>query len=223
MAFYHNVVRRSWRHGPETRNVRETDFSNLKLQTSEVKMLRKSLYIVGGLFITAVFAAAAVLGAWAYNLNTQLAQSHTEYQALKSNYDKLSSEYSKAQADFKAQASQADVDLNESKTQVTKLESEVKKLQTENDGLRTQMTEIQANVAMLSDFWFMSDSTFEHKINASDDEQLKKLYANLQKSKKWEDYVDLMSYMIKSIDSASDISWLPSPSVSAVGESGDFR
>ncbi|MEP6895083.1 MAG: hypothetical protein ABI986_05695 [Chloroflexota bacterium] len=30
-------------------------------------MLRKSLYIVGGLFITAVFAAAVVLGVWAYS------------------------------------------------------------------------------------------------------------------------------------------------------------
>ena len=124
-------------------------------------MLRKSLYIVGGLFITAVFAAAVVLGVWAYNLNTQLTQSHTKYQALQSDYDKLNSEYGKAQAYFKAQASQADVDLNESKAQVTKLEGEVRKLQIENEGLRTKMVEIQTNVAMLSDFWFTSDSSFE--------------------------------------------------------------
>jgi len=193
-------------------------------------MLRKSLYIVGGLFVTAVFAAAVGLGIWAYNLNTQLTQSHTEYQSLKSDYDKLNgdytkldSEYSKAQADFKAQSDQADADLSESKAQVTKLENEVAKLQSENDSLQAKMTEIQANVAMLSDFWFTSDSAFEHKMSKSDDEELKALYATLQKSQKWDDYINLMSYMIKNIDQASNISWLPYQSVDAFAGSGESR
>ena len=102
-------------------------------------------------------------------------------------------------------------------------ESEVKKLQTENDGLRTAMTDIQANVAVLSDFWFMTDSAFEHKISKSDDDELKKLYATLVKSQKWDDYVELMSYMIKSIDHASNISWLPFQSVDAFAGTGDSR
>ncbi|MEP6895082.1 MAG: hypothetical protein ABI986_05690 [Chloroflexota bacterium] len=99
----------------------------------------------------------------------------------------------------------------------------MKKLQTENDGLRTAMTEIQANVAVLSDFWFMTDSAFEHKISKSEDDELKKLYATLVKSQKWDDYVELMSYMIKSIDHASNISWLPYQSVDAFAGAGDSR
>lgn len=186
-------------------------------------MLRKSLYIVGGLFIITVFVAAVLLGLWAYDLNTQLAQSHTEYQALKSDYDKLNSEYGQAKDEFKAQSSQADADLNGSKARVTKLESEVEKLQNENNRLRTKIAEIQDNVAILSGFWFMSDSAFERKVSTSDDEQLKQLYKTLQASQKWEDYVGFMSYMIQSIDNASDVSWLPFQSVSAVAEVGVVR
>lgn len=193
-------------------------------------MFRKVLYIAGGLFFIIAITAAVVLGFWAYRLNSQLEQAHADYQALQSDYDSLSAEYSQAQADFDAKSTQADADLKDATAQVTnlenevtKLENEVKRLESQNNQLQTRMAEIQDNVAMLSDFWFTSESNFERKVNASDDEELKKLFANLQESQKWDDYVELMSYMIQNIDDASKVSWLPLEDVNALRSTGASR
>jgi len=186
-------------------------------------MFKKVLYVVGGLFLIIAITAAVVLGFWAYRLNSQLKQAHADYQALKSDYDSLNAKYSQAQADFDAESTQADADLSDALAQVTKLESEVKKLENQNNQLRTRMAEIQDNVAMLSDFWFTSDSNFERKVKASGDEELKKLYSNLQESQAFEDYIDLMSYMIQNIDDASKVSWLPLEDVNAMRTTGASR
>jgi len=186
-------------------------------------MFKKVLYIAGGLFLIIAIAAAVGLGFWAYRLNSQLEQANADYQALKSDYDSLSAEYSQAQADFDAKSTQADADLSDALAQVTTLESEVKKLESQNNQLRIRMAEIQDNVAMLSDFWFTSESNFERKVNASDDDELKKLYTNLQESDAFEDYIELMSYMIQSIDDVSKVSWLPVEEVNALSTTGVTR
>lgn len=190
-------------------------------------MFRKVLYIIGGLFFIVSIAAAVGLGLWGYRLNTRLTQSQAkltqsqaDYQALKSDYNALSAEYSQAKDEFASKSSQADSDLNDANDQVAKLEGEVKKLQSENNRLRNSTADIQDRVAVLSDFWFMSDTAFAHQVSSSDDATLKELYGNLQESGQWEDYINLMSYMIQSIDDASNVSWRPIESLNAVVESG---
>lgn len=186
-------------------------------------MFRKILFIVGGLLFVAVLAAAVGLGIWAYGLNSQLAQAQADHQALQGDYDALAAEYSQAKEEFKVKSSQAASDLDEANAQVTRLQGDVEKLQDENSKLRTKLEKIQNRVAMLSDFWFMSDSVFERKVDASSDEQLKELYANLQESQRWEDLVDLMSYMIQSIAEVSEVSWQPVTEVNAFVEVGANR
>jgi len=186
-------------------------------------MFRKILFVFGGLLFISALAVAVGLGFWAYNLNTQLAQTRTDYQDLQSDYDKLDAEYSDAKAGFEEKSSQAEADLNDAETQVAKLKSEVEKLQSENKELRNKLAEIQNNVAMLSDFWFMSDSVFEHKVNASDDQELKELYAKLQESQQWEDLVEIMSYMIQSIADVSNVSWQPNQEINLFVDAGVVR
>jgi len=176
-------------------------------------MFRKILYIFGGLLFIAVLGAAAGLGVWATRLNAQLAQTQADYQALKSEYNKLDSEFSEAKSEFETKSAQAEIDLEDAMAEVTKLTENVKMLQNENNRLRAKIVEIQDKVAILSDFWFLSDSAFEHKVEASDDEQLKDLFAQLEESQEMEDLVELMSYLIQSIDDVSDVSWQPIPVV----------
>lgn len=183
-------------------------------------MFRKILFILGGLFFVAALVAAVGLGMWAYRLNAQLAQARTDYQALQIKYENLDSEYSTAKREFETKSDQAEADLKEAEAQVAKLKSDVQKLQSENNRLRTKMAEIQDSVAMLSDFWFKSDSVFERRVTASDDQQLKKLYAKLQESQEWDDFVDLMSYMIQSIDDTSNVSWQPTLVVDSTVRTG---
>lgn len=172
-------------------------------------MFRKILFALGGLLFIVALVAAVGLGMWAYRLNTELAQSRTDYQALQTKYDELDSEYSVAKAEFEAKSDQAKADLDDAEAQVAKLQIEVGKLESENKSLRTRLAKIQNSVAMLSDFWFMSDSVFERKVNASDDQELKRLYAKLQESQQWDDAIEIMSYMIQSIADVSNVSWQP--------------
>jgi len=178
-------------------------------------MFRKILFVLGGLLFVTVLVAAVGLGVWAYRLNTQLAQARTDYQALQTKYDKLDAEYSDARAEFEAKSDQAKIDVDDAKSEAAKLQNEVDKLQSENKALRTRLAKIQNNVAMLSDFWFMSDSVFERKVQASDDQELKRLYANLQESQQWDDLFELLSYMIQSIDEVSNVSWQPTADIDA--------
>jgi len=189
----------------------------------EVDMFRKILFVFGGLFFVIALVAAVGLGVWAYRLNTQLAQARTDYQALQNDYEKLDSEYSPAKAEFEAKSDQAKADLDDAKSQAAKLQSEVGKLQSENKAFRNKLAEIQNNVTMLSDFWFMSDSVFERKVNASADQELKKLYANLQESQQWDDLIEILSYMIQSIDDVSNVSWQPVTEIESSVEVGIVR
>jgi len=175
-------------------------------------MLRKVLYIVGGLFVTVVFVAAVGLGVWANKLNTQLTQAQADNQALQSKYDNLGAEYAQAQTDFQAQSTQAQADLTKAgddlsaaQAQINNLEGDLKKANDENAKLNTNLTEIKSKVEILNAFWFMSDSAFQRKADASGDEQLQMLYTKLVKSNKWNDFANLMSYMIESIADASGV------------------
>ena len=175
-------------------------------------MLRKVLYVVGGLFFTALFVTAVVLGVWAYNLNTKLTQSQADNQALQSKYENLSVEYAQAQDDIQAQSTQAQADLTKAgydlsaaQAQINNLEGDLKKANDENAKLNAKLTEIRSKVEILNAFWFSTKSSFERKVNASDDEQLMKLYDAFAKSQNSDTYVDLMSYMIESIADACEI------------------
>jgi len=183
-------------------------------------MFRKILYIFGGLLFVAALVAPAGMGVWAYRLNAQLAQVREDYRVLKSEYGELGSEYSDARAEFEENSDQADAELERAAAEITRLEGDVEKLQNENNRLRTKMAEIQDKVAMLSDFWFLSDSAFEHKLDASDDERLKELYAQLRESQEMGDLIELMSYMIQSIADVSSVSWQPIPAVTSIAETG---
>jgi len=183
-------------------------------------MFRKILYIFGGLLFVAAIAVAVGSGIWAYRLNAQLVQVREDYRVLKSEYSELGSDYSDAKAEFEEKSSQADAEMEEAVAEITRLENNVEKLQNENNRLRTKMAEIQDKVAMLSDFWFLSDSMFEDKVAASNDDQLKELYARMQESDEMEDLIELMSYMIQSIDEVSSVSWQPIPVVDSLVETG---
>ena len=183
-------------------------------------MFKKILLVVGGLLFIASITASVGFGVWSYRLNSQLSQAQADYQDLESKYGKLSSEYGDAKAEFETKSDQADADLEEAAAEVTKLESDVRKLQSENDRLRSKMSEIQDKVTMLSDFWFLSDSMFEDKVAASDDEQLKELYAKMQDSDDLESLIEFMSYMIQSIDEVSRGEWQPLAMTESVVEVG---
>jgi len=186
-------------------------------------MFRKILYILGGLLFVAAFVAAAGMGIWAYRLNAQLVQVQEDYRTLKSEYGDLGSEYSDAKAEFEEKSSQADAELEAAKAEITRLENDVEKLQNDNNRLRTKLAEIQEKVAMLSDFWFLSDSAFERKLDASDDERLKDLYAQMQETQDMGDLIEFMSYMIQSIDDVSSVSWQPIPAVTSHAETGNSQ
>ena len=183
-------------------------------------MFKKILYVVGGLLFVVAIVASVGFGVWSYRLNSQLSQAQADYQELESEYSKLSTEYSDAKAEFEIKSDQANADLEKALAEATKLESDVKKLQSENNRYRTKMAEIQDKVAMLSDFWFLSDSMYEDKVAASDDEQLKELYAKMQQSDELNDFIEFMSYMIKSIDEVSRGEWQPLAMTESVVEVG---
>jgi len=172
-------------------------------------MLVKIFYIAGSLFLGVALLGSAGMGVWTYNLNNQLEQSQADYQALKSDYNKLDSEYSQAKADYESRLDKAQADLEDEQAQTKRLESNLEQARAENEALKDKMSAIQSKVAVLNAFWFTSDSVFAHQVDSSNDEQLKKLYKDMNDSQSWDAFVEFMSYLIQSISETSGISWQP--------------
>lgn len=175
-------------------------------------MLRKMFYIAGGLFLSVALLGSIGFGAWTYKLNNQLEKSQADYAALQSRYDKLNSEYSKSKAeyseskaDYESRLNKAQAEVDDAHTQIKNLERSVDRTESENKALRTKISAIQSKVAVLYAFWFTSESSFAHRVDSSDDEQLKGLYQTLQKANSWDAFRDLMSYLIQSISETSGI------------------
>ena len=175
-------------------------------------MLRKVLYIVGGLIVTAMLVSVVGLGFLAYKLDAQVTQARADNQALQARYDGLNAEYAKARDDFKAQSAQADADLGKSNTdltaaqaQIKTLEGDLQKVRAENTNLKANLDTIQSKVDILNTFWFMDAASFEGKVNASNDAQLQKLYRAFTAHPTTNNVLDLMSYMIKAVVDSSGL------------------
>jgi len=103
----------------------------------------------------------------------------------------------------------AQADLEDERAQTKRLESNLEQARVENKALKDKMSAIQSKVAVLNAFWFTSDSVFAHQVESSNDEQLKKLYKDVNESQSWDAFVELMSYLIQSISETSGVSWQP--------------
>lgn len=197
---------------PMIQEMAKTNF----FQILEVDMLRKIFYIAGGLFLSFSLLASMGLGAWGYDINNKLEQSQADYAALQSDYNELDSEYSQSKADYESKLDQAQTDLEDAQAdlenaqaRIKKLESDLDQAQSENKSLKSRISAIQSKVSVLNAFWFTSDSAFAERVEKSDDKRLQKLYKALSESQSWDDFVELMSYLIRSISDESGISWQP--------------
>ncbi len=182
-------------------------------------MLRKIFYIAGGLFLGVALLASMGLGAWNYDLNNKLEQSQTDYVALKSDYSKLDAESKQTKADYESKLDTSHADLEDAQAQIKRLEGNLEQAQSENKTLKGKISAIQSKVAVLNAFWFTSESAFAKRVESSDDAQLKKLYKALGESQKWDDFVELMSYLIESISETSGVGWQPTVNAVSMGSS----
>jgi len=200
-----------------------------KIRFMEITMFKKIFYIASALFLTVALLGSMGLSVWTYNLNNELEQSQAGYKSLQEKYNKLDSETSQAKADYESRLDETQIDLEsaqaelkDAQARINKLENDLDAARAENKSLRSKVSAIQSKVAVLNAFWFTSDSAFAARVESSDDAQLKKLYKSMSESQSWDDFVELMSYLIQSISDASGISWQPINNVNAaiIGQIG---
>jgi septal ring factor EnvC (AmiA/AmiB activator) len=181
----------------------------------ENKMLTKFLLFLGVVLLMVTFSTTIGLGVWAYSLNTQLTQAHADYQTLKSAQDKLNDQYNKLGAD----SSKTQADLQAAQAQINSLQDQLKQAQGENDTLNAKISAIQTKVTIIYALEFDSESAFETKVNASGDDQLKKLWATAKDTKSRDDFIKLWDYVIQSVADTAGVSW-PSIPLESGGQSG---
>ena len=165
-------------------------------RTSLATRLGKLISILVGLCLVIAVVGAAGLGVWAYSLNAQLAQAHADYLALKNSNEKLNSNFNA----LTAQSAKASADLTAAQAQISSLEDQLKKAQTQNDTFKSQIPAIQARVSILYLWSFgLDESTFEKKLYALGDPELKTLWDDYKKTHSNQDAWNIQESLVQSI------------------------
>jgi chromosome segregation ATPase len=164
-------------------------------------MLNKIFLALGILLLLISFSAAIGLGVWAYTLDVQLNQVQAQYQALKASDDRLNQTYNALNAD----SGKLQANLQAAQSQLSDTQDQLKKVQGQEDQDSAKITAIQSKVSVLYAFQFGSETSFDTKVNASGDDELKKLWATAKDTKSRDDFLKLWEYLIQSVADTAGI------------------
>jgi cell division protein FtsB len=169
-------------------------------QIVEADMWNKIFLSLVVIFLVFTLAVSVGLGVWAFSLNTQLTQARADYQKLKSSDDKLNTNYN----DLNIKSTKDQTDLITAQAQIVDLQDQLKKAQAANDSLNARVVAIKSRISIVYTWQYGSDASFDAKVTASGDDQLKKLWEVWKKNETGENARNITNYIVQSLADAAD-------------------
>lgn len=157
-------------------------------------MSSRLLAILGGLFSMISLAAAVGLGVWGWSLNNQLAQTHADYESLKTSNSTLQSDLATTKADLAA-----------ARAQTAGLQGQLKQAQDDNQLTDTKISAIKAKVSILYTWEFGSEVAMDARVRSAKDDRLTALWATWEKTRSQADALKLSDYIVQSIADAAGV------------------